>query len=287
MTANQALYPIEMMARVLGVSRSGFYAWRDRKPSRRAEADAVLTEKIGAFHKRSKMTYGAPRIHADLLDDGIQIGRKRVERLMKAAGLRGASKRKHVTTTVRDKRQRPAADLVDRNFYADAPNVLWVADITFVPTWAGFIYLAVVLDAFSRRIVGWAIGDEQKAELVLQALNMAITQRKPRDVIHHSDQGSQYTSVAFGLRCKEAGVRPSMGSVGDAYDNAMCESFFSTLEAELLNRRTFRTKAEARMAVFEFIEGWYNPGRRHSALGYMSPINYERSRLETLESASP
>jgi len=287
MTANQALYPIEMMARVLGVSRSGFYAWRDRKPSRRAEADAVLTEKIGAFHKRSKMTYGAPRIHADLLDDGIQIGRKRVERLMKAAGLRGASKRKHVTTTVRDKRQRPAADLVDRNFYADAPNVLWVADITFVPTWAGFIYLAVVLDAFSRRIVGWAIGDEQKAELVLQALNMAITQRKPRDVIHHSDQGSQYTSVAFGLRCKEAGVRPSMGSVGDAYDNAMCESFFSTLEAELLNRRAFRTKAEARMAVFEFIEGWYNPGRRHSALGYMSPINYERSRLETLESASP
>jgi len=160
-------------------------------------------------------------------------------------------------------------------------------DITFVPTWAGFVYLSVVLDAFSRRIVGWAIGYEQKAELVLQALNMAVTQRKPRDVIHHSDQGSQYTSVAFGLRCKEAGVRPSMGSVGDAYDNAMCESFFSTLEAELLNRRTFKTKAEARMAVFEFIEGWYNPGRRHSALGYMSPINYERSRLETLESASP
>lgn len=287
MTANQALYPIEMMARVLGVSRSGFYAWRDRRPSRRAQADAVLTEKISAFHDRSKRTYGAPRIHADLLDDGIRVGRKRVERLMRAAGLRGASKRKYVTTTVRDKRQRPAADLVDRNFYADAPNVLWVADITFIPTWAGFIYLAVVLDAFSRRIVGWAIGYEQKAELVLQALNMAVTQRKPSDVIHHSDQGSQYTSVAFGLRCKEAGVRPSMGSVGDAYDNAMCESFFSTLEAELLNRRTFRTKAEARMAVFEFIEGWYNPGRRHSALGYMSPINYERSRLETLESASP
>ncbi len=287
MTANQALYPIEMMARVLGVSRSGFYAWRDRKPSRRAQADTVLTEKIGAFHKRSKMTYGAPRIHADLLDEGIRVGRKRIERLMKAAGLRGASKRKYVTTTIRDKRQRPAADLVDRNFHADAPNVLWVADITFVPTWAGFIYLAVVLDAFSRRIVGWAIGYKQKAELVLQALNMAVTQRKPRDVIHHSDQGSQYTSVAFGLRCKEAGVRPSMGSVGDAYDNAMCESFFSTLEAELLNRRTFRTKAEARMAVFEFIEGWYNPGRRHSALGYMSPINYERSQLETLESSSP
>ena len=167
--------------------------WRDRKASRRAQADAILTEKISAFHDRSKRTYGAPRIHADLLDDGIRIGRKRVERLMKAAGLRGASKRKYVTTTIRDKRQRPAADLVDRNFFADAPNVLSVADITFVPTWAGFIYLAVVLDAFSRWIVGWAIGHGQKAELVLQALNMAVTQRKQRDVIHHSDQGSQYT----------------------------------------------------------------------------------------------
>lgn len=160
-------------------------------------------------------------------------------------------------------------------------------DITFVPIWAGFIYLSVVLDAFSRRIVGWAIGCEHKAELILQALNMAVTQRKLRDVIHHSDQGSQYTSVAFGLRCKEAGVRPSIGSVGDAYGNAMCDSFFSTLEAELPNRRAFTIKAEASMAVFEFIEGWYNPGRHHSARGYMSPINYERSRLETLESASP
>lgn len=287
MTANQALYPISMMARMLGVSRSGFYAWRDRKPSRRAKQDAALTETIKAHHEASKGTYGSPRIHADLLDDGIKVGRKRVERLMKAAGLRGASKRKYVTTTVRDKRHRPSTDLVDRNFYADEPNVLWVADITYVPTWAGFIYLAVVLDAFSRRIVGWAIGYEQKASLVLNALNMAVQQRKPVDVIHHSDQGSQYTSVAFGLRCKEAGVRPSMGSVGDAYDNAMCESFFSTLESELLNRRSFKTKAEAKMAVFEFIEGWYNPGRRHSALGYMSPINYERSQLETLESSSP
>jgi putative transposase len=163
---------------------------------------------------------------------------------------------------------RPAKDLVDRNFYAAAPNILWVADITHVPTWTGFLYLAVVLDAFSRRIVGWAMGNNLKAQLVLDALNMAIAQRKPRDVIHHSDQGSQYTSIAFGLRCKEAGVRPSMGSVGDAYDNAMCESFFATLECELLDRRKFKTKAEARMAIFQFIEGWYNPGRRHSALGH-------------------
>lgn len=206
---------------------------------------------------------------------------------MRAAGLKGASRRKSARTTIRDDRVRPASDLVDRNFYADAPNVLWVADITYVPTWAGFLYLAVVLDAFSRRIVGWAMGHNLKAQIVIDAMNMAIAQRRPGNVIHHSDQGSQYTSVAFGLRCKEAGVRPSMGSVGDAYDNAMCESFFATLEYELLDRRKFQTKAEARMAIFEFIEGWYNPGRRHSALGYKSPINYERSVSEQIESASP
>ena len=182
---------------------------------------------------------------------------------------------------------RPASDLVDRNFRAAAPDRLWVADITYVPTWAGFLYLAVVLDAFSRRIVGWSMGLDLKTQIVLDALNMALTQRRPTGVIHHSDQGSQYTSVAFGLRCKEAGVRPSMGSVGDAYDNAMCESFFATLECELLDRRKFRTKAEAKMAVFQFIEGWYNPGRRHSALGYLSPINYERAAKERLQSVSP
>ena len=159
--------------------------------------------------------------------------------------------------------------------------------LTPLPTWAGFLYLAVVLDAFSRRIVGWAMGHNLKAELVIDAINMAITQRKPKNVIHHSDQGSQYTSIAFGLRCKEANVRPSMGSVGDCFDNAMCESFFATLECELLDRQKFHTKAEARMAIFQFIEGWYNPTRRHSALGYKSPINYERSANATLESASP
>ena len=163
----------------------------------------------------------------------------------------------------------------------------WVADITSIPTWVGFLYLAVVLDAFSRRIVGWAMGHGLKTQLVLDALNMALAQRRPLDVIHHSDQGSQYTAIGFGLRCKEAGVRPSMGSIGDAYDNAMCESFFATLECELLDRRKFHTKAEARMAVFQFIEGWYNPGRRHSALGYMSPINYERSTRLRLETVSP
>ena len=286
MTANQATFSISTMCKSLGVSRSGFYAWRERSPSARAVADAELMERIAAIHRDSRETYGAPRIHAELADDGVQIGRKRVERLMKAAGLKGVSRRKFVTTTVRDQRVRPAKDLVDRGFYAAAPNLLWVADITYVPTWAGFLYLAVVLDAFSRRIVGWATGRNLKTELVLDALNMAVAQRKLHDVIYHPDQGSQYTSIAFGLRCKEAGVRPSMGSVGDAYDNAMCESFFATLECELLDRRKFQTKAEARMAIFQFIEGWYNPGRRHSALGYMSPIIFERSTHERLESAS-
>jgi putative transposase len=287
MTANQAMFSISTMSRTLGVSRSGFYAWGERAASARSRADAALTERIKSIHKASSETYGAPRIHAELVDEGIRVGRKRVERLMKAAGIAGVSRRKNPRTTFRDERVRPACDLVDRNFHVDRPNRLWVADITYIPTWAGFLYLAVVLDAFSRRIVGWAMDHDLKAQLVLDALNMALTQRRPLDVIHHSDQGSQYTAIGFGLRCKEAGVRPSMGSVGDAYDNAMCESFFATLECELLDRRKFPTKAEARMAVFQFIEGWYNPGRRHSALGYQSPINYERSTRTRLESVSP
>ena len=286
MTANQAVFPVQMMARVMGVSRSGFYAWYRRPPSNRAVADSRLTERIAKIHGASKETYGAPRIHAELADDGIAVGRKRIERLMKAAAFAGVSRRKGTRTTTRDDRVRPAKDLVDRNFWAAGPNQLWVADITYVPTWAGFIYLSVVLDAFSRRIVGWSMGHDLKAQLVIDALNMAIGQRRPRDVIHHSDQGSQYTSVAFGLRCKEAGVRPSMGSVGDAYDNAMCESFFATLECELLDRRKFPTKAAARMACFEFIEGWYNPSRRHSALGYKSPMTFERDMQKQLRSAT-
>jgi putative transposase len=208
--------------------------------------------------------------------DGEKHGRKRIARLMRMAGLVGASRRRAgVTTTRRDKEARPAPDLVDRNFVAVRPNQLWVADITFVPTASGFLYLAVVLDAWSRKIVGWSMANHLRAELVVDALEMAIGQRRPGDVIHHSDQGSQYTSLAFGKRCQEAGVRPSTGSVGDAYDNAMCESFFATLECELLDRRRFMSQAEARMACFSFIEGWYNPVRLHSALGYQSPIAYE------------
>ena len=265
------------MCRVFGVSPSGFYAWNARGPSARALEDARLTARIRHYHARSKGRYGAPNIHADLRElDGVRVGKKRVARLMKAEGLQGACFQKWVTTTTRDSDAEPSPDLVQRQFSADAPDRLWVADITYIPTWAGFLFLAVVLDAFSRRVVGWAMAEHLRTELVLSALNMALGQRKARGVVHHSDHGTQYTSIAFGLRCQEAKVKPSMGSVGDAYDNAMAESFFATLERELLNRRRFATKAEARMAIFEFIEGWYNPIRRHKGLGRISPIEFER-----------
>jgi putative transposase len=210
------------------------------------------------------------------------VNAKRIARLMRAHGMRGVSRRRgFVVTTRRDKTQAKAPDLVQRRFEADGPDKLWVADMTYVPTWAGFIYLAVVLDAWSRRVVGWSIGHDMTAELVLSALNMALQQRKPRSVIHHSDQGSQYTSLAFGKRCKDMGVTPSMGSVGDAYDNAMAESFFATRECELIDRRSWPTKAEARLALFTWIEAWYNPRRRHSALDYDSPIDFQtRHRLQ-------
>ena len=270
------MFPIATMCRVLGVSESGFHAWASRAPSQRARSDAILMERIGVFHAASHGTYGSPRIRADLRDAGVRVGQKRVARLMQMAGLVGVSRRRFVVTTTRDG-ARQAPDLVDRTFTADAPNTLWVADITYIPTWSGFLYLAVVLDVFSRRIVGWSMSTTLHTDVVLAALNMALAQRKPARVIHHSDQGSQYTSIQFGNRCRQAGVRPSMGSVGDCYDNAMAESFFATLECELLDRRRFKTQAEARMATFAFIEGFYNPRRRHSALGMVSPMAFENA----------
>jgi putative transposase len=275
---NQATHSVGVMCRLLQISRSGFYAWLERPMSERDRTDLALTAKIEAIHRRSRHVYGSPSIHAELADDyGIRVGCKRVARLMRAAGLRGATMRRYVVTTQPDLQASRAVDLVERQFYTDGPDRLWVADITYVPTWSGFLYLAMVLDVYSRRIVGWSMETHLRTELILAALNMAITQRQPSAVIHHSDRGCQYTSYAFGKRCREAGVMPSMGSVGDAYDNAMAESFFATLERELLNRRRFKTQAEAKMAVFEWIEGWYNPHRRHSSLGYRSPVNYERA----------
>jgi putative transposase len=275
---NQAAYPIATMCRLLGLSTSGYYAWAKRSPSRRAREDAVLLAEIRMAHIASHGTYGAPRIRVDLAENGFRVGRKRVARLMATAGIVGVSRRKFVTTTIKGA-GRSAPDLVDRDFTAEKPDQLWVADITYVPTSAGFLYLAVVLDACSRRIVGWSMANTLATSLVLDALEMALTTRRPNGVIHHSDQGSQYTSLEFGRRCREAGVRPSMGSVGDAYDNAMCESFFATLECELLARRRFKTHAEARMALFQFIEGFYNRRRRHSSIGYVSPLDYERRLL--------
>jgi putative transposase len=272
-------FPIALLCRVLGISRSGFYAWDRRAPSTRNSQDQALCGRIKEIHVASHGTYGAPRIHAELAEDGVQIGRKRVARIMRQKGIRGVSRRKWTTTTVRDRTASVAPDLVKRNFAAQGPNQLWVADITYVPTWAGFLYVAVVLDAWSRRIVGWAFSLNLQVELVLKALEMAVRQRQPKEVIHHSDHGSQYTAVAFGNRCRQAGVRPSMGTVGDAYDNAMCESFFATLECELLDHTGFPTTAEAERSVFQFIEGWYNTHRRHSALNYLSPVRYENKHL--------
>lgn len=275
MKANQAAHSLTTMCRVLGVSASGYHAWRQREASARAVEDGELLEQIRRFHRRSRGTYGAPRIHRDLRAAGVRVGRKRVARLLKQAGLRGVSRRKWPVTTVRAEHARPAPDLVQRAFSATGPNQLWVADITYIPTWAGTLFLAVVLDVWSRRIIGWAMATHLRTSLVLAALEMAIEQRRPAAVIHHSDQGCQYTAIDFGRRCREANVRPSMGSVGDCYDNAMCESFFATLECELLDRVILRTPADARTAVFDFIEGWYNPTRRHSSLDYVSPVDFE------------
>lgn len=276
MRDHQATFPVAALCRVLKVSHSGYYAWLNRPQSARAKRDDLLMPQIIASHERSDFTYGSPRILGDLKEAGEHVSRKRIARLMRARGIVGVSRRRFVVTTQRSSTNAVAPDLVDRDFTADRPNKLWVADITYVPTWAGFLFLAIVLDVFSRRIVGWAMATHLKTELVLDALEMAIMQRKPDGVTHHSDHGTQYTSLAFGKRCEELGVRPSMGSVGDAYDNAMAESFFATLECELLNRRRFKTQVEARHAIFRFIEGWYNPHRRHSSLGNISPVSYEK-----------
>lgn len=280
MRDHQAVYPVVTMCRVLRVSSSGFYAWRYRPPSARAQRDLLVLEQVRHFHARSDGTYGAPRLVGDLRDVGLRVGQKRIARVMRVAGLVGVSRRRGVRTTRRGAVETPAADLVRRDFTATAPNQVWVADITYVPTWAGFLFLAIVLDVFSRRIVGWAMATHLKTDLVLDALHMAVQQRRPQGVIHHSDRGCQYTALAFGQRCQELGVQPSRGAVGSAYDNAMAESFFATLECELIDRRCFRTQAEARMAIFRYIEGWYNLHRRHSALGQRSPLAFERLRSD-------
>ena len=243
-----------------------------------------MTERIRQIHVMSDCTYGRARVQAELRDMGLCVNHKRIERLMRLANLQGVSRRRgYVVTTQRDRQAKAAPDLVKRQFTATGINQLWVADMTYVPTWVGFLYLAVVVDVYSSKVVGWAFGERMTSELVIAALNMALHTRRPDSVIHHSDQGSQYTSVAFGKRCEEMGVKPSMGTVGDAYDNAMAESFFATLECELIDRRSWKTKADARLAIFTWIEAWYNPLRRHSGLGQRSPNAFER-RLNSQKS---
>ncbi len=283
----KADFPVRTMCRVLEVSPSGYWAWSKRAPSQRARFDAELTVTIGEIHRDSRGTYGVPRVHAELRDSGTRCSRKRVARLMRAAGLEGVHRRRFVRTTVQDRDTAPAPDLVERLFSASCPDALWVADITYVPTWQGFLYVAVVLDVFSRRIVGWSMAGHQRTDLILDALDMAIVGRRPADgLIHHSDRGTQYTSIAFGRRCREAGIALSMGSTGDCFDNAMAESFFASLETELIDRTSWRTRADARLAVFDYIEAFYNPRRRHSALGYLSPAEFERRyRSEEISAA--
>jgi putative transposase len=259
--AQRASFSVPLMCRVLSVSRSGYYDWKDRPPSRRSQEDAVLTERIHEIHHRSRATYGSPRVHAQLRAIGIRCSRKRVARLMRKAGLKGCLRgRRRKRTTRRDGSAMPAADLVRRNFASVAPNRLWVADITYIKTEEGFLYFSFVLDAYSRRLVGWAMATHLRTELVLDALQMAIWRRKPQaGLIHHSDQGVQYTSLSFGKQLEEAGIVPSMGSVGSAYDNALAESFVATLKTELLYREdSWPTRECARTAIFEYLEGFYN-----------------------------
>jgi putative transposase len=274
----KAHHGVSLLCRVLGGSRAGYYAWAGRAARPRASQDAELLGVIRQVHVDSRGTYGAPRVHAELRQaHGIRVGRKRVARLMRSAGLVGCHRRGRRGLTRRDPAARPAPDLVNRDFTAPAPDRLWTADITQIATGEGWLYLAVVLDVFSRRIVGWAMASHMRAELVVDALEMAAWNRRPAPgLIHHCDQGAQYTSLVFGGRCRELEIQLSMGSVGDCFDNAITEAFFATLECELLDRHLFRTRAQARTAVFDYLESFYNRRRRHSALGYLSPTDHER-----------
>jgi putative transposase len=281
--ARKTEHSVTTMCRVLGVSRSGYHAWQRRPPSPRAREDAALTERIGQIHQRSLKTYGSPRVHAELrLDHGIRVGRKRVERLMRRAGLSGQVRRRRGRTTIRVPGVRTAPDLVQRDFNPAAINRLWAADITYVRTWEGWLYLASVMDCYSRRIVGWALADHLRAELVVDALEMAVTRRRPdAGLVHHSDQGSQYTSLVFTQRCRAVGIDVSMGSRGDCFDNAVLESFHATIKKDLIHRRAWPTKAQARTAIFEYVETFYNRRRRHSRLGMLSPEQFENRTLVT------
>jgi len=279
--AEKAHLPVALLCRMLGVSRSGYYAWRERPPSRRSQEDVVLTARISEIHRRSRETYGYPRVRAELRALGVRCGRRRVARLMRQAGLRGCVRGRRRRTTRRDRGAVAAPDLVRRRFSAAEPDRLWLSDITYVNTDEGFLHLAFVLDACSRKLVGWSMASHLRTELMVDALEMAVWRRKPgAGLIHHTDRGSQYTALSFGRRLEEVGIVPSMGRTGSALDNAMAESFVSTLKAELVDRHRFPTREAARVAIFEYIEGFYNRARRHSSLGYESPEDFEATTME-------
>lgn len=277
-----AQFPVSLLCRAMGVSRAGYYAWCHRGPSARAIADAQLSERIGRIHDRTLGIYGAPRIHAELrLAHGIHVGRKRVARLMRIMGIFGAHRRGGVRTTIREPARESAPDLVERRFVADRPDRLWVCDIKYVQTGQGFLFLAAVQDVFSRRIVGWSMRDDMTTPLILDALGMAVARRDcTPGLIAHSDHGSQYTSLTYGTYAKRSGIALSMGAIGDPWDNAVAETFFASLEKELLSRERLPSREAARMRLFWYIECFYNTHRRHSALGYLSPADYEKQRQQ-------
>lgn len=270
-------WAVSLMAHVLEVSVSGFYDWLKRPKSKRAQEDEQLSEKIIMFHCGSRFSYGSPRIHKGLKAEGHQVGRKRVARLMNTAGIRGKAKRKYKTTTTSSHKRPRADNLVKQNFKVAAPNELWASDISYIPTQEGWLYLAVTLDLFSRKVIGWAFSDRLKDDLTLASLEMATQQRSTSsDLIHHSDQGSQYASQAFRAELNANVIRQSMSGKGNCYDNAVVESFFATLKTEEIHDANYLTRQQAKTSIFSYIEGFYNPKRRHSSLDYLSPDDFER-----------
>lgn len=269
------------------MSRSGYYAWRSRPPSARQLVDHELTAAIRRIHEASRGTYGAPRVHAELRYEGTRCSGKRVARLMRAAGLHGIPARRRRGLTRRRPGIAPHPDLVERRFTAADLDRLWVADISYVPTGEGWLYLATILDCCSRKVVGWSMSEHLRTELVVDALDMATTRRRPGPgLVHHSDQGSQYVALAFTRRLQEAGIAASMGAVGTAYDNAAAESLFATIKRELVHRHRFPSRAAARTAIFEFIEVFYNRRRLHSSIGMLPPAEFERRLREERQEAT-
>jgi len=281
--AEKAHYPIAMLCRLVDVSRAGYYAWLRREPSPRAQADAALTEAMRAIHSKSRQTYGVPRLHAALREQGHRVSRKRVARLLRAAGLRGCVAHRRPRTTVSDPAAMPAPNLVQRQFDRGALNRVWVTDITYLATDEGWVYLAALLDGCSRRVIGWALADHLRTELVLEALEMAVRERRPRngELVHHSDRGCQYTAAAYQTVLAKQAIRCSMSRTGNCLDNALAESFNATVKRELMPAAGWPTKAAARDAVFEWITVWYNRQRLHSSLGYRPPVAFELSKEHT------